>query len=126
MRLNLITGSLLLVLMASALWPVQASDDEPAELGQEETRISDILENATAYNGSMVVVEGAIELECAAGCWFIVNDGTGSIFVDILPNNFAIPQESGEDAKVYGEVTIKNNESQIIGKMVKIGGEVYQ
>lgn len=126
MRLSLITGSLLLVIMASALWLAQASDDEPAELDQEETRISDIQENATAYNGSMVVIEGAIELECAAGCWFIVNDGTGSIFVDILPNNFVIPQESGEDAKVYGEVTIKNNESQIIGKIVKIGGEVYQ
>lgn len=125
MRLSLITGSLLLMLLASLVWQVQASD-EPAELDQEETDISDILENVTAYNGSMVVVEGAIELECASGCWFVLNDGTGSIFVDILPSNFVIPQMGGEDAKVYGEVTLKNGEPQIIGKMVKIGGEVYQ
>lgn len=113
------------MLLASLVWQVQASD-EPAELDQEETDISDILENVTAYNGSMVVVEGAIELECASGCWFVLNDGTGSIFVDILPSNFVIPQMGGEDAKVYGEVTLKNGEPQIIGKMVKIGGEVYQ
>jgi hypothetical protein len=125
MRLSLITGSLLLMLLASLVWQVQASD-EPAELDQEETDISDILENVTAYNGSMVVVEGNIELECASGCWFVLNDGTGSIFVDILPSNFVIPQMGGEDAKVYGEVTLKNGEPQIIGEMVKIGGEVYQ
>lgn len=125
MRLSLITGSLLLMLLASLVWQVQASD-EPAELDQEETDISDILENVTAYNGSMVVVEGAIELECASGCWFVLNDGTGSIFVDILPSNFVIPQKSGEDAKVYGAVTLKNGEPQIIGKIVKISGEVYQ
>jgi len=125
MRLSLITGSLLFMLLASLVWQVQASD-EPAELDQEETDISDILENVTAYNGSMVVVEGNIELECASGCWFVLNDGTGSIFVDILPSNFVIPQMGGEDAKVYGEVTLKNGEPQIIGKMVKIGGEVYQ
>jgi uncharacterized protein YdeI (BOF family) len=113
------------MLLASALWPVQASD-EPAEFDQEEVSISDILENETAYHGEMVVIEGNIELECASGCWFILNDGTGSIFVDILPSNFVIPQKGGEDAKVYGEVTLKNNESQIIGKIVKTGGEVYQ
>jgi uncharacterized protein YdeI (BOF family) len=100
--------------------------DVPAELKQEEVKISEILENETAYHGKMVVVEGKIELECGAGCWFVLNDAAGSIYVDILPNNFAIPQKSGEDARVYGEVTLKNGEPQIIGKMVKIGGEIYQ
>ena len=61
-----------------------------------------------------------------SGCWFILNDGTASIYVDILPSNFVIPQKSGEDAKVYGEVTLKNGDPMIIGKMVKIGGEIYQ
>ncbi len=93
---------------------------------QEEIKISDILENETAYHGKMVIVEGKIELECGAGCWFVLNDGTGSIYVDILPNNFAIPQRSGEDARVYGEATLKNGEPQIIGKTVLIGGEVYK
>ena len=127
MRLNVIviTGSLLLILLSSLVLQVSAKD-EPAELQQDVVKISDILENETAYHGKMVVIEGKIELECGAGCWFVLNDAAGSIYVDILPNNFAIPQRSGEDARVYGEATLKNGEPQIIGKTVLIGGEVYK
>jgi uncharacterized protein YdeI (BOF family) len=126
MRRCVITGSLLLLLLTSLAMQTVQAKDEPAELKTEEMKISEILENETAYHGKMVVVEGKIELECGAGCWFVLNDGTGSIYIDILPNNFAIPQKSGEDARVYGEVTLKNGEPQIIGKIVKIGGVVYQ
>jgi uncharacterized protein YdeI (BOF family) len=126
MRLSVIAGSLLLLLLASLAMQTVLARDEPAELKAEEVKISEILENETTYHEKMVVVDGKIELECGAGCWFILNDGTGSIYVDILPNNFAIPQKSGEDARVYGEVTLKNGEPQIIGKMVEISGEVYQ
>ena len=126
MRFGTITGSLLLLLLTSLAMQIVLAQDEPAELKADEVKISEILENETAYHGEMVVVEGKIELECGAGCWFVLNDGTGSIYVDILPNNFAIPQKSGEDARVYGEVTLKNGEPQIIGKMVLIGGVVYQ
>ena len=126
MRFGTITGSLLLLLLTSLAMQTVLAQDEPAELKADEVKISEILENETAYHGEMVVVEGKIELECGAGCWFVLNDGTGSIYVDILPNNFAIPQKSGEDAGVYGEVTLKNGEPQIIGKMVLIGGVVYQ
>jgi uncharacterized protein YdeI (BOF family) len=126
MRRCVITGSLLLLLLTSLAMQTVLAKDEPAELKTEEVKISEILENETAYHGKMMVVEGKIELECGAGCWFVLNDGTGSIYVDILPNNFAIPQKSGEDARVYGEVTLKNGEPQIIGKIVEISGEVYQ
>jgi uncharacterized protein YdeI (BOF family) len=100
--------------------------DEPAELKGDEAKIIDIIQNATAYEGKMVVIEGIIETECPSGCWFILNDDTGSIYVDILPSNFVIPQKRGEDAKVYGEVVIKDGDPMIIGKMVKISGEIYQ
>ncbi|MGB5101103.1 MAG: hypothetical protein WBN94_10970 [Methanothrix sp.] len=126
MRFGTITGSLLLLLLTSLAMQTVIAKDEPAELKAEEVKISEILENETAHHGKMVVVEGKIELECGAGCWFVLNDGTGSIYVDILPNNFAIPQKSGEDARVYGEVTLKNGDPQIIGKMVEIDGEFYQ
>ncbi|MHB8118704.1 MAG: hypothetical protein ACYDHX_08265 [Methanothrix sp.] len=126
MRLCVITGSLLLLLLTSLAMQTVLAKDQPAELKAEEVKISEILANETAYHGKMVVVVGKIELECGAGCWFVLNDGMGSIYVDILPNNFAIPQKSGEDARVYGEVTLKNDDPQIIGKTVLIGGEVYQ
>jgi uncharacterized protein YdeI (BOF family) len=114
-----------LILLALVLSSVQAKD-EPEELNGEEVEIADILQNAAAYEGKMVVIEGMIETECPSGCWFIVNDATGSIYVDILPSNFVIPQERGEDAKVYGEVVVKDGDPMIIGKMVQISGEIYQ
>ncbi|MDQ1260884.1 MAG: hypothetical protein QG575_65 [Euryarchaeota archaeon] len=126
MRPSVITGSLLLLLLTSLAMQTVLAKDEPAELKAEDVKISEILENESNYHERMVVVDGKIELECGAGCWFVLNDGTGSIYVDILPNNFAIPQKSGEDARVYGEVTLKNGEPQIIGKMVEISGDVYQ
>jgi uncharacterized protein YdeI (BOF family) len=115
----------LLVLVFLVLQSAQAKD-EPAELKGDEVAIIDILENATAHEEKMVVVEGEIETECPSGCWFIVNDGSGSIYVDILPSNFVIPQKRGEDAKVYGQVTIKDGDPMIIGKIVKVGREIYQ
>lgn len=102
------------------------SKNVPAELDGEELRISGILDNATLYEGKMVVIEGTIERECPSGCWFILNDDTGSIYVDILPSNFVIPQKRGEEAKVYGEVTIKNGDPMLIGKIVDVGGEIFK
>ena len=114
-----------LILLALVLSSVQAKD-EPEELNGEEVEIADILQNASAYEGKMVVIEGMIETECPSGCWFIVNDATGSVYVDILPSNFVIPQKRGEDAKVYGEVVVKDGDPMIIGKIVQISGEIYQ
>ncbi|MDD1733035.1 MAG: hypothetical protein LUQ53_03590 [Methanothrix sp.] len=121
----LISASSLILLALLVLSSVQAKD-EPEELNGEEVEIMDILQNASAYEGKMVVIEGMIETECPSGCWFIVNDDTGSIYVDILPSNFVIPQKRGEDAKVYGEVVVKDGDPMIIGKMVQISGEIYQ
>jgi hypothetical protein len=124
-RIWLFRAAVLLGLLVLVLQFVQAKE-EPAELKNEEVEIGNILLNATDYEGKMVVIEGTIETECPSGCWFILDDGTASIYVDILPNNFVIPQKRGEDAKVYGEVTIKEGDPMIIGKMVKIGGDIYQ
>ena len=122
---KLLIISALFVLVSLILPSVQAKD-EPSELKGEEAKIIDILKNGTAFQGKMVVIEGKIDTECPSGCWFIVNDETGSIYVDILPSNFVIPQKRGENAKVYGEVVIKDGNPMIIGKMVEIGGEIYQ
>lgn len=124
-RIWLFRAVILLGLLVLVLQFVQATE-EPAELKDGAVEIGDILLNATDYEGKMVVIEGTIETECPSGCWFILDDGTASIYVDILPNNFVIPQKRGEDAKVYGEVTIKDGDPMIIGKMVKIGGDIYQ
>jgi opacity protein-like surface antigen len=124
-RNRLISALCLLGLAMLVLSSAQAKD-EPAELKGEEVKIIDIIQDAAGFEGQNVVIEGVIETECPSGCWFIVNDDTGSIYVDILPSNFVIPQKRGEDAKVYGEVVIKDGDPMIIGKMVRISGEIYQ
>jgi len=121
-----LTGLLILLMLMALIIQAASSKDEPAEFKNESVKIFDILENQSAYNNKMVVIEGKIDLECASGCWFILSDDTTSIYVDILPNNFVIPQKSGSNAKVYGEVILKNGDPQIIGKIVEIGGEIYQ
>jgi len=116
---------ILIALVAISMQVVQAAQ-EPAELKGEVVRIQDIVKDEPAYDGKNVVVEGKIETECASGCWFILNDGSASIYVDILPSNFVIPQKSGKEAKVYGEVTAKDGDPMLIGKIVEIDGEIYR
>ena len=102
------------------------AEEEPAELKGDVVKILEILQNETVYDGKYVVIEGKIDTECPSGCWFILNDGTATIYVDILPSNFVIPQKRGSNAKVYGEVTTREGDPIMIGKMVEIGGAIYQ
>jgi hypothetical protein len=126
MRWSKLTGLLILItLMALAMQAVQAKE-EPSELKNESVKIQDIIEDASAYEGKMVVIEGKIETECPSGCWFIVDDGSAGIYVDILPSNFVIPQKRGSEIKVYGEVTIQDGDPMMIGKIVEIDGEIYR
>jgi hypothetical protein len=126
MRWSKLTGLLILItLMALAMQAVQAKE-EPSELKNESVKIQDIIEDASAYEGKMVVIEGKIETECPSGCWFIVDDGSAGIYVDILPSNFVIPQKRGSEIKVYGEVTIQDGDPMMIGKIVEIDGAIYR
>jgi hypothetical protein len=125
-KLGLAGGSILIIILSALMVQAVQAVDEPDELKNEVTDIRDIVEDGSTFEGQMVVIEGQIENECGSGCWFILKDKTASIFVDILPSNFVIPQERGADAKVYGKVAIKDGDSYIIGKMVKIGGEIYR
>jgi uncharacterized protein YdeI (BOF family) len=126
MKRSKLTGLLILIaLMALAMQAVQAKD-EPVELKNEPVEIQDIIEDASAYEGKMVVIEGKIETECPSGCWFIVDDGSASIYVDILPSNFVIPQKRGSEIRVYGEVTTQDGDPMMIGKIVEIDGAIYR
>lgn len=126
MKRNRLAGALILITLAAlAISAVQAKE-EPAELKEEIVKIQDIIKNETAYDGKMVVIEGKIVNECGSGCWFILDDGTASLYIDILPSNFVIPQKRGADAKVYGKVTTKDGDPMMIGKIVEIGGEIFR
>ena len=121
----LIRASLLITFVALVMQSVQAVE-EPAELRNETIKIQDIVQNEPALDGKMVVIEGKIDSECGSGCWFIVDDGTAQLYVDINPSNFVIPQKRGSQVKVYEKVTTRDNDPLLIGKIVEIGGEIYR
>lgn len=116
---------ILLSLMAIIFQGVLAKE-EPKELKNASVKIVDIIRNNSTYQGKMVVIDGKIKDECGGGHWFILDDGTAKLYVDVGRSNFIIPQKKGSDAKVYGKVTTEDNDLAMIGKIVEIDGEIYQ
>ncbi len=84
----------------------------------ERVKIKDILSGE--YIGKDVSLKGKIDLECGSGCWFILNDNTGKIYVDLGPSNFAIPQWAGREVVVKGKVIREEGEIKLIGKGVRL------
>lgn len=86
----------------------------------EITKIKDILIDPDKYVGKTIRVEGKIIRECPSGCWFYLKDDTGTIYVNILPSGFAIPQKVGAKAVVEGKLESKEGRIEIVGKGVEI------
>lgn len=93
----------------------QASEEESPKI----LKIGDILEKPESYEGQAVIVEGKIVSECGSGCWFTLDDGTGTIYVDLAPSNLVIPQKRGAFATVYGKVVRKGSDTYLIGTKVE-------
>ena len=100
-----------------------ASETETPQVPEEESpkvlKIGDILGKPENYQGQAIVVEGKIISECGAGCWFTLNDGSGTIYVDLLPSNLVIPQKRGAFARVYGQVVREGSDTYLIGTKVE-------
>ena len=79
----------------------------------------DILTNPDKYLGQTVRLEGKIIRECPSGCWFFLEDETGTIYVDINPSGLSIPPKVGKKVVVEGVPTNKNGGVSIIGKGVE-------
>ena len=103
-------------------------------INYEKVTIKEIMDGSSSLLGKAVQIEGKIDKECPGrGCWLVVNDGTGSLFIDLKPNSFTMPLNLvGNTAKVYGNVTVVGDKKMltfepgtpyIIGKRVEISGE---
>lgn len=125
-KLNGIIAAILILIFAALTLQASMAKDVPAELSNETVKIQDVVGNVSAYNGSDVLIGGQIETECPMGCWFILDDGTENVTVDLMPHDFIIPQKKGSEAKVYGEVVNKNDTIYIYGEIVEIGEEIFK
>jgi uncharacterized protein YdeI (BOF family) len=99
--------------------PPPAIPQPPKEEGPRLVRIADILAKPETYKGQAVVVEGKILSECGSGCWFTLNDGSATIYIDLAPSNLVIPQRRGYKARVLAEVTEAKGDIYLIGKKVE-------
>ncbi len=91
----------------------------PKEEGPTLYKIADVVKDSKALMGKSIIVEGKIVSECGAGCWFTLNDGSGTIYVDLAPSNLSIPQKRGAKARVFGNVTSEKGETYLIGTKVE-------
>lgn len=82
-------------------------------------KIKHVFEQFNELNGQTVMLEGKIVNECGSGCWFILDDGTGTIYVDLAPSNLVIPQKRGAFARVTGTVAQKGTGTYLIGTKVE-------
>ncbi|MBR9981364.1 MAG: DNA-binding protein [Desulfatitalea sp.] len=56
--------------------------------------------------GRKVTVEGRIHAQCPTnGCWFVLQDDTGQIYVDLSRNGFELPPMQGRAIAATGVVS---------------------
>lgn len=71
--------------------------------------------------GKKVTLQGTIASQCASnGCWFVLQDETGQIFINLGPNNMTMPPRMNKTAKVTGVVYPMQGELQIIAEGVEV------
>jgi len=81
--------------------------------------VKDIYSNPNEYLNQTVRLEGEIVRECSSGCWFFLEDKTGTIYVDINPSGLSIPPKVGKKVVVEGVPENRNGRITINGKGVE-------
>jgi len=80
-----------------------------------------IIKDPASYAGKDLVLKGKIAIECGSGCWFLLDDGTGQLYVDLAENNFAIPQLQGSTVVVKGVIRVENGDPKFFATNVTAG-----
>ena len=82
-------------------------------------KVRDVMYNP-AMNGRVVNLEGTVAMQCGNGCWFLLYDDTGLVFINLQVNNFKIPPARGKRVKVTGLVQRNNQIVQIVASGVEV------
>jgi len=86
---------------------------------KKAVNVKDILSSPDIHLDKTIRLEGKIVRECPSGCWFYLEDETGTIYVDINPSGLSIPPKVGKKVVVEGVPVNKNGKISIIGKGVE-------
>lgn len=84
-----------------------------------EVKVKDIfLRN---LQGITVTLEGKIVSQCGSnGCWFVLRDDTGQIFINLAPSNLTLPPRMNMTAKVTGIVNVIEGQFQVFAHGVEV------
>ena len=123
---------LLLACMLIATILISGCTSQPAPVGTTSApvlpgsvSVGEIVKLPLAFEGKEVVVKGKIASECGSGCWFMLDDGTGIIYVDLAPNNFAIPQLQGSTVVVKGVIHVAKGDPTLYATNITTGSRSY-
>ncbi|MCX6689992.1 MAG: hypothetical protein NTZ39_09950 [Methanoregula sp.] len=113
------------VLIAGCTTQPAPAGTPSAPVSTGSVSIGEIVKDPAAYEGKEVVMKGKITNECGSGCWFMLEDGTGLIYVDLAPNNFAIPQLQGATVVVKGVIHVAKGDPTLTAATVATGARTY-
>jgi uncharacterized protein YdeI (BOF family) len=125
---TIITGVLIIIAISIAGCIADQSGDQAGNqnaVAPEKVSISDLLSSADKFTDKPISVEGKITSQCGSGCWFIMSDDNGDLYVNLKPNNFVIPPAMGKKVTVIGNVVIKDNDLALVGSSVSLDGKTY-
>lgn len=119
---NLLLAGLLLSAVLLTGCTMQSSSDQALSPGVTSGAI---IKDPAAFEGKTVVLKGKIAAECGSGCWFLLDDGTGQLYVDLAGNNFAIPQLQGSAVVVKGVVRVENGDPKLYATNITADSRTY-
>ena len=83
-------------------------------------KVKDIFLDSNAI-GKKVTIAGKISSQCGSnGCWFVLQDDTGQVFINLSQNNMTLPPRMNKTAKVTGIVYPVQGELQVIAEGVEV------
>jgi hypothetical protein len=121
MRMKKSASLALIVLLAFALLGC-ASEQYGAGIDKNiaAVKVKDIYLDSGVI-GKTVTLQGTISSQCGSnGCWFVLQDDTGQVFVNLAPNNMTLPPRMNKTAKVTGIVYPVEGQLQVIAQGVEV------
>ncbi|PWR70919.1 hypothetical protein DK846_13095 [Methanospirillum lacunae] len=125
MNSKVIIAGIIIVITICITGCLADQSENQTPVAPEKVTISDLLNSADKFADKPVMVEGKISSQCGSGCWFIMSDDNGDLYVNLKPNNFVIPPAMGKKVTVIGNVIIKDNDLALVGSSVNLDGKTY-
>jgi uncharacterized protein YdeI (BOF family) len=120
------TAFILILIAGVSIWfMVAGCAAKPGIYGKpltetKTTAVAELFKEPDKFAGTTVRLEGKIIQECPSGGWFMLKDDTGVVFVDLHPQEIAIPQAVNQRVVTQGKVKKEFSQVSVIGEGVEL------